>query len=152
MSIDGASKKSKTVGVIAGIVAFALAAYGAKQLFEKDVEAELKKAAIGLNKNTPMRIDEFTRLDSATAIGKTDFIYHYTLTNIEPVDISLDTINKYFRPSIIENVKRSPDLKVFRDNNVTMGFNYYDSNGKMVTEIAVTPELYNQKKLINSKD
>ena len=145
MTTQPTPNKNKLIGIIIGMIAFALASYGVKQLFEKDIESELRDAAAGLNKQTPMRIDEYTRLDSATTIGKTDFIYHYTLTNVNPEDIRVDTINKYFKPRIIENVKASPDLKIFRDNHITMGYNYYDSNGQKVTEIAVSPDLYNSR-------
>lgn len=105
----------------------------------------MKKAALELNKQAPMKIDQFSRLDSASTIGKTNFIYYYTLTEIEKSEVNLDTVNKYIRPNIIENVKNSPELKVYRDNNITMDYKYYDKNGKFATEISVTPELYKNK-------
>lgn len=145
MNKEDKSKKGKTIGVIVGMIFFALAYYGAQQLFKKDLESELKKAALELNKQAPMKIDQFSRLDSASTIGKTNFIYYYTLTEIEKSEVNLDTVNKYIRPNIIENVKNSPELKVYRDNNITMDYKYYDKNGKFATEISVTPELYKNK-------
>jgi hypothetical protein len=106
------------------------------------LETELKNAALELNKQTPMQIDEYSRLDSASTKGKTNFIYHYTLFDLEKSEVNLDTVNKYIRPSIIENVKNSPELKFYRDNEITMDYKYYDRNGVFVTEINVTPELY----------
>ncbi|UOY05510.1 hypothetical protein L0P88_16335 [Muricauda sp. SCSIO 64092] len=142
MNKEEKSKKGKVIGAIVGTIAFALSYYGVQQLFKKDLESELKNAALELNKQTPMQIDQFSRLDSASTKGKTNFIYHYTLFDLEKSEVNLDTVNKYIRPNLIENIKNSPELKVYRDNNITMDYEYYDKNGAFVTKISVTPELY----------
>jgi len=142
MNIEDKSKKGKVIGIIVGIIAFVISYYGVQQLFKKDLESELKNAALELNKQTPMQIDEYSRLDSASTKGKTNFIYHYTLFHLKKSEVNLDTVNKYLRPSIVENIKNSPKLKVYRDNKITMDYKYYDKNGVFVTEISVTPELY----------
>lgn len=137
-------KKGTVVGSIVGLVFFALSFYGVQQFFKPDMAEELKEVAIELNKQTPMQIDEFVRLDSASSKGKNNFIYHYTLVAAEKQEVDLDTVNKYIRPGIIENVKTHPDLKIFRDNQITMDYRYYDRKGDFVTEISVTPDLYKQ--------
>jgi len=45
----------------------------------------------------------------------------------------------------INNVKTNPDLKIYRDNKVTMAYNYKDKNGIFVLKISVTPGLYAEK-------
>jgi hypothetical protein len=142
MKKEDKSKKGKTIVIVVGMIAFALSYFGVQQLLKKDLETELKNAALELNKQTPMQIDIYTRLDSASTIGKTNFIYHYTLFDLEKSEVNLDTVNKYIRPSIIDNVKNSPELKVYRNNKIIMDYKYYDKNGVFVTEINVTPELY----------
>lgn len=144
MSKKEKTRKGKAVVMIVGMIAFALSYYGVQQLFKEDLESELKNAALELNKQTPMPIDQFSRLDSASTKGKTNFIYHYTLFDLEKSEVNIDTVNKYIRPNIIENVKNSPDLEIFRDNNIIMDYKYYDKNGLFVTEISVTPELYKE--------
>jgi len=136
-------KNSKTVGVIVGLIAAAFSYYFVqKVVFKKDIASEIKTAAIEVNKQTPILIDEFSRLDSASTKGKTNFIYHYSLIGIEKSEVNIDTINKYIRPNIIDNVKNSPELKFYRDHNITMDYKYYDKNGAFVMTISVTPELY----------
>lgn len=142
MNKEEKSKKGKAIGAIVGTIAFALSYFGVQQLFKKDLESELKNAALELNKQAPIQIDQFSRLDSASTKGKTNFIYHYTLFDLEKSEVNLDTVNKYIRPNLIENIKNSPELKVYRDNNITMDYEYYDKNGAFVTKISVTPELY----------
>ena len=137
------TKKGKTIEIIVGAVVFTLFSYGVQQVFfKKDLESELKKIAVEINKKTPIQIDQYSRFDSASSKGKTNFIYYYTLFDLKKSEVNLDTVNKYIRPNIIENVKNSPDLKIYRDNNITMDYRYYDKNGVFVTEISVTPELY----------
>jgi len=145
MNQDKKSTRGNTIGLIVGIIVFAISFYGIQQFFKEDLETELKKAATELNKETPLNIDQYTRLDSASTKGKTNLIYYYTLFEMEKSEVNLDTVNKYIRPGIIENVKNSPDLKTFRDNNITMDYKYYDKNGDFTTEISVTPDLYQNK-------
>jgi len=121
------SKKSKMLGIAIGIVAFALSYYGVQQLMKPNIEAELKNAAVELNKRTPMQIDQYTRLDSAASNGKKTFIYYYTLVEIEKSEVNLDTVNKYIRPD---------------DNKITLDYMYYDKNGNFVMEIEVNPDMY----------
>lgn len=144
MTEDKPKKKSNIIGITVGIIAFAISFYAVKQLFKKDIATELKNVAIEMNKQTPIAIDQYTRLDSASSKGKTNFIYHYTLLDMEKSEVIIDTANKYIRPNIIENVKNSPELQTYRDNNITLDYKYYDKNGVFTMEISVTPELYNK--------
>ena len=143
MSKEKKSTKEKTIAIMAGMLAFGLSSYGVQQLFKKDLESELKQMAVKFNKKTPMQIDEYTRLDSVGTTGKTNVIYYYTLLEAEKSEVNMDTVNKYIRPGIIENVKNSDDLKTFRDHNIIMDYKYYDKNGLFAMEFSVTPELYN---------
>lgn len=136
------NNKGKTIGIIVGAITFAITFYAVQQFFKSDVASELKKVASDFNAQGPMQLDQSLRLDSMGSIGKTNFIYYYTLLEIEKSEVNLDTVNKYVRPSLIENIKTSPELKIYRDNKITMDYKYYDKNGAFAMEIAVTPELY----------
>ncbi|HKJ43571.1 MAG TPA: hypothetical protein VKA27_15855 [Sunxiuqinia sp.] len=139
------NKKAKMVGSIVGAIAFGISYYGVQQLFFKpNVEKELKTAATKVNEKCPIQVDQYSRLDSASSTGKTNFTYYYTLFDLTKAEVNLDTVNKYIRPNIIENVKSSPQLKIYRDNKITMDYKYYDKNGLFVTIISVTPNLYSE--------
>lgn len=142
---EASKKKEKAIGVIAGMIAFAVTSYGVQQLFKKDLASELRSAAQELNKQGPLPVEQFTRLDSASANGKTNFIYYYTLGDLDKSEVSLESVNSYIRPNVIENVKKSPDLKYFRENSAEMDYRYYDRSGAFVIEIAVTSDLYQKE-------
>ncbi len=142
MTKENSSKKQQGIRVIVGMITFALAFYGIQQFFKTDVEAELARVALELNKRTPIQYDQFTRLDSASAKGATNFSYFYTLINVEKKAIHSDTVQAFLKPNLVDNIKYSPELKVYRDNEITMDYYYYDKNGEFITTIAVTPDLY----------
>ncbi|PRP66804.1 hypothetical protein [Nonlabens agnitus] len=144
MSAQKKFNKATIIGIIVGSLAFVVSYFGIQQLFKSDQSIDLQQAVTIVNKKTPFIVDDSTRLDSASAIGNTNFIYHYTLFDIKATEVKLDSVNKYLKPSIISNVSSSPELKGFRDNKVIMDYRYYDSDGMFITEISVTPELYSK--------
>jgi hypothetical protein len=102
----------------------------------------MMEAASELNKTCPFMVDKDTRLDNAAALPGNIFQYNYTLVNLDKSEVNVDTVKKYVEPGLINNVKTSPGLKVYRDNKVTMAYNYRDKNGVFVLKITVTPDLY----------
>ena len=99
------NKKGKIIQILVGSITFIIAYFAVQQFFKKDIEIELRNAASELNKQTPMQIDQFSKLDSVSNRGKTNFIYYFTLIDLEKSEVNLDTVNKYIKPNIIENIK-----------------------------------------------
>jgi len=89
-----------------------------------------------------MMVDEYTQLDSAAALGETKLAYYYTLKDIEKSQIEKDSVEKYIKESIIEDLRTRPEVKVFRDNDITLGYNYYDKNGELFIDLEITPKDY----------
>ena len=87
-------------------------------------------------------VDQETRLDNAIALPENSLQYNYTLVNIESTEVNPDTVKKYIEPGIINLVKSSPDMKIYRDNKTTIIYNYRDKNGAFILKLAVTPEMY----------
>nr|WP_319397652.1 hypothetical protein [uncultured Carboxylicivirga sp.] len=102
----------------------------------------LMKTASNLNKECPMMVDQETRLDNAIALSNDVFQYNYTLVNIRKDSIDLEAFNNYMKPMLVNNVKTSPDLKVFRDHNITLAYQYKDNDGAFVTKIEITSQQY----------
>jgi hypothetical protein len=132
----------KIIGVVAGIVFFAIAYYGVQQFFKPGFDKTLMEVASELNKTCPIMVDQDTRLDNAVALPGKIFQYNYTLVNYEKSQINIDTVRKYVQPNIVNTVRTNPDMKHFRDNKVTMDYHYKDKNGVFVLKISVTPDQY----------
>ncbi|MDR9457865.1 MAG: hypothetical protein RI572_10705 [Salegentibacter sp.] len=138
------SKRDLIIQTLSFAITFVIAFFAVQYFFfdDKNLEEQLTDAAREVNNISPKMVDEYSRLDSASTVSDQIFKYHYTLVNMSKKEVDSDTVEKYIRPGIIENVKTSPDLKDFRDNNITMSYNYYDKNGDFVLHIDVTPDLY----------
>jgi hypothetical protein len=95
-----------------------------------------------INKTCPSKVDEDIRLDNTMALPNNKFKYNYTLINLEKQNIDSNEIKDLLEPTLINNIKSSPDFKIFRDNKTTLTFNFKDKNGQYVLEINVTPKNY----------
>jgi hypothetical protein len=144
------------LGVVVGIVVLVLAFNAGKELFSKknstdkeltskqsDFDKVLIQTSNEINKSCPILVDQETRLDNTTVLPGKTLIYNYTLLNLEKSQISVDTIKKYVVPTILNLVRTSPDMKIFRENETTFKYLYKDKIGAFVYELTVTPEMYN---------
>lgn len=114
-----------------------------QNVFKPFVTGKVLETAVNeVNKNCPVMVDEYTRLDSASLVSDHEMQYNYTLINTELEEVNQDTVKKYVMPEIINNVKTSPDLKAFRDLKTTLIYSYRDKNGLAILKIPVTPEMY----------
>ncbi len=138
------SRKNTIIGVIIGVVMFFVTYYAVQHFFfpKQSFDETMMQVARELNKTCPIMIDNETRLDSAIALPGNIFQYNYTLVNMDKERIFIDEIKKYLEPQLVQNTATNPDFKTFRENEVTMAFNYVDKNGVFVIKIDVTPDKY----------
>lgn len=134
----------KLIGIVVGAIAFGLSYFAVQQIFfaPPSIDKILMQTASEINKTCPVMVDQFTRLDNSLALPNNSFQYNYTIVSNEKSEINLDTAKKYIEPVIINRVKTDPELKFFRDNKVTMIYNYQDKNGVFVVKYTVTPDMY----------
>lgn len=129
------------IGIILGITV----AIAVKMLVFKTPshEALMQQTAGNLNKSCPVMIDPETRLDNVTLPTARVFQYNYTLVNRKKASVDLEDLKNFLTPTIVENVKTSPQLQLFREQNTTFSYHYTDKDGAFLFEITVTPDLYN---------
>jgi hypothetical protein len=128
------------VGLIAGGITFILV----QQFFFKppSYDQVMMNAASEINKSCPIMVDQETRLDNAVALPENIFQYNYTLVNMEKATTDISQLENYLKPTLVNNVKTNPDMKINRENQTTMGYYYKDKNGEFLFKILVTPDLY----------
>lgn len=113
----------------------------------RTVDSELKKTAEYANKQLPRLTDEWTRLDSCAAIPGETYRFYHTMVQLTD-STALDTISfkKEFTPVIIDKIiKVDPSMKFFRENNVTLQYQYADASGNYRCRISISPDQYNKK-------
>lgn len=137
------SKSSQTViGLIVGLVVMVLV----QQILFKTpgIDKTLMKTANELNKTCPLMVDQVTQLDNAIALPDKIFQYNYTLVSFNKDSINIASFENYMRPMLLNNIKTLPELKPFRDNKVTMAYNYKDRNGIFITKISISYDDYSK--------
>jgi hypothetical protein len=105
-------------------------------------EQMLVKASSDMNKKVPMMVDKYTRMDTTLAGPGKLLTYKYTLVETVATDIDktkLEEIRKSLKATIVQTYKTSPAMKVFRDADVKLKYQYYDKKGAFVTDIEVDP-------------
>ncbi|MFI8378813.1 hypothetical protein [Leeuwenhoekiella sp. NPDC079379] len=137
-------KVSKSISVILVILITAVLSYLAIQylfLEKADVDHVLEEETIKINKQTPIKLDKETTLDSAVVSGEKSFNYYYTL--IYKADaVNKDTVVKYVKPTIIARLKSNPEMDYFRNNDVIIYYHYLGYDGLPAVTLKITPDLY----------
>ena len=112
------------------------------KVFSPSFDSQLMKLSSEINKNCPFMIDSETRLDNTFGGAGKSIAYNYTLINLLKSDIDIDYFESLMKPQILNNIKTNPDLKLFRDNDVSFIYNYNDKSSARVTTIKFTPNDY----------
>lgn len=135
--------KKTILAVVCYFIGFFTIQYIINNVFSKplDIDKLLVEITNEINKTCPRIVDQYTRLDNTFSLPNKVFQYNYSLLETEKSQIDLDTFRAYMIPSIIKNLKATPDMELFRDK-VTINYYYKDKNGEFVDLIKITPDLY----------
>jgi hypothetical protein len=128
--------------IVGFIFGFAVMFYVTQSLFTPSIDSQLESVASEMNKNCPMNVDQYTILKNVVALPDKTFQYNYTLVGKTKAEVQIDTVKKYFFPQLLQNVKTDPTMKLFRDNEVTLSYTYYDTTGEFIIDYVIKPEMY----------
>jgi hypothetical protein len=137
-------RRFKSIVIVIGILLFCLVGYSfVRFVIKPTVKSKLMEMqAAEINRDCPVMVDEYTQLDGASVLPDNTFQFNYTLMPIEGAQLDAGKIQNYMEPGIIEHVKTSPDMKIYRDNKMTIIYYYRDQSGATIFSITVSPEMY----------
>jgi hypothetical protein len=140
-------KKQRSTGarIVFGIVIFAFISLVLRLALEKPtttLNEDLIQAANEINARAPIILDSTTRFDRIDVLLGDIFQYNYTLTAYKLEEVDTNYIKNTWRKSMIENTKKNPQAKVFRDNGVVIQAKYTDKEGNYVTTVSINPTEY----------
>ncbi|MGB0254579.1 MAG: hypothetical protein ACPF95_00195 [Flavobacteriaceae bacterium] len=137
-------KKKSLLPRIIGAVAFAVSFIAAQQYFSKTnfIDKALMEVSSEINENCPFMVDNQTRLDNTSALPDKVFRYNYNLVHLEKNEVDINELKEYLMPNNINDVTTNPDMKDFRENDVTMAYSCEDKNSIFLFKISVTPDMY----------
>jgi hypothetical protein len=107
--------------------------------YQMSPEGQLSALADRINKQGHKMIDEITRLEGAEALPNRTLLYKYSLITKTSSEITPNVLEQVVRPNIVKNYSAHPDMKMFRDNGVTLTYRYRDKTGQLIGDISVGP-------------
>jgi hypothetical protein len=141
--------KKNTTSIIATTVGIIVAAVVSKFVVNyfndsMSFDEQLMQVSQEINKHCPFMIDQDTRLDNTIGGPGNSFTYNYTLVNYFAEEVDVDELKERIEPQMIMNIKTSPDMEQFRENNVTLLYKYRDKAGNFIFEIKISPGKYKE--------
>jgi len=119
---------------------------------------DLRSVQDEVNKLCPMMIDSDTRLDNCVVYPASEytgwhmkFQYNYTTVNwyvyngiiyADGQQANVSDLESFMKQRLTNMIKTTEGLESFRDNKITLVYNYYDKNGKFMFKIDITHDEY----------
>jgi len=135
-------KKRLIVLVISAIVALSLTLVLFYSFKDPVADKEMTELIAKYNENCPLIIQEGIQLESVSLPKEKVVQYNLTLVNVKKETAEIDVIKKNIEESLISTTKENPGLKVFRDHNYTLIYNYKDLKNEYLFEVVITPQQY----------
>ncbi len=113
-------------------------------LLRPSIDESNKKMALEVNKSCPRIIDSFTRLDKMLALSGNKIQFNLSFFNVDKGNVEIITTKEEIKQITESYLKTNTSAKIFRDNNTTLLYNYYDKSGNYLFDFIVSPENYNK--------
>jgi flagellar basal body-associated protein FliL len=145
---DKKNKRKQNILLLLVIgTALALAVYFQFFLSESadEVKTEITELVTKYNKNCPLTIQQGIRLDSVSLPKLSDeraVQYNLTLMNVEKETAEINVIHTEIEKSLLSTAKANPGLQVFRDNDYTLIYSYYDKKKVFLFDVKILPDQY----------
>lgn len=109
---------------------------------KKAINKELTQTASDINESTPVMLDQYTRFDFASVSTDNVFRYHYTIINSENPDSLIRAVESSVRDNISHEFNENPQLRFFKENNVSIEYVYNDETEKTIKIIRIDSSDY----------
>lgn len=109
---------------------------------EKALNKKLAEMAVNLNESAPVMLDQYTRFEEALVMEGNKFRYRYTVLNTSNPDSLVEHGLESLKENIGKEFSSNPDLRIFKENNVTIEYVYNDENGRTIRSLQIVPEDY----------
>ncbi|MCM1108333.1 MAG: hypothetical protein NC388_04645 [Clostridium sp.] len=112
--------------------------------FDKRCEREAREFTA---KQCPRRMDPYTIMDSLTYTPRLkQLTYFYTLEgDLDNKALMTSDLMDEFQTSLYKNLSESIEMKAYKEHNLNFRYVYISgSTGEILTEVTLTPDVYNR--------
>ena len=103
-------------------------------------EETLVQTSNELNARLPLNVDSDTRWDSTVPGPGKCLTYYYTFVNLYKTEINRGEVSTKANSKLLLAYRTSPDMKLFRENRVTVRYIFKDKAGEIVTSVEASPD------------
>src|SRR6266481_662331 len=107
--------------------------------YQMSPEGQVRAIADQINKQGKKMVDEATRLEGVEALPNKTLLYNYSLITKTSSEIPPDALNRIVRPNVVKAYRTHPDMKMLRDNGITLTYRYRDKTGHLIGDFSVGP-------------
>lgn len=109
---------------------------------DRELNQKLSEMATEFNESAPVMLDQFTRFEEASVSSDNIFRHHYTVLHTHNPDSLLENRLQSLRENILSLLSTNADLRIFRENDVTIEYIYSDEDHRNIRTIKINPEDY----------
>lgn len=109
---------------------------------DKALHKKLSEMALNLNASTPVMLDPYTRFDGASVTKDNVFQYTYSILNTENAENMVNSAIESMLPEMKKMFSQNEDLRIFKENKVTIEYVYKDADGKVIRSEKIMPKDY----------
>ena len=110
---------------------------------QRALQRLLLQEAAAVNMATPIMLNHYLRFDGASVTSDNRFQFHYTvLHTVNPDSLVESTLPEFTQLARIAYLT-SPEMAVFRDNNVVIDWHFDDESGKTIRTVTINPNDFN---------
>ncbi|KAF3977664.1 MAG: hypothetical protein HFP77_05975 [Methylococcales symbiont of Iophon sp. n. MRB-2018] len=128
--------KQKTLQILLLILLLFISSH-AFSLTTKQINKMLVKISNDLNSTLPKMIDSEIQLTSTWTLNKT-LIYRGEFINYAADKITASTLREEMTPRLVNTFCTSPELKIYRDNDIKLSYIYFGKNSKHIVSIDIS--------------
>ena len=130
------------LGIVAGVLIFMMSGWFWREQDQASFDQKLHEACLTINRQLPVMVDDDTRLDSMSSFPSRVLRYHYTLLASEEGELDPKALQNFLQPKIIQNIRTSPDMRLYKEEKVTFHYCYKDREGRLVLQLTIAPPMY----------
>jgi hypothetical protein len=110
-----------------------------RKQYQMSAEGQIQAIADQINRQGKKMVDEATRLEGVEALPNKTLLYNYTLVTKKSSEVPPDALDQIIRPNVVKAYSTHPDMKMLRDNGITLTYRYRDKTGHLIGDFSVGP-------------
>lgn len=136
-------KKSKIKTAISVGLVIILANIGLQTSRSFNKKSDVENYVRNTNKQCPVELDEFARLDSVYLENPTKLINVYTMKiDLDNGSLDINAFNSSMKTNLLQQLAKLDQASIFKKEGIVLGYHYFTEKKQPISQIQINPEEY----------